>query len=134
MEEMSLEEAIKICKNIILDDLLNCREGGDKEFEAIQILLKELNKYKKIIEKNIKENCIFLSSPDAATVQEKTADEMFEELDFEKDKPYENIISYENDKMEIEFWTDRKIVTCTGDMTDNILKAINKKCQEMKWI
>lgn len=56
---------------------------------------------------------------------------MFEELGYEKDMPYKNIISYENNKMEIEFWTDEEFVTCDGNMTGAIVEAINKKCEEL---
>ena len=64
---------------------------------------------------------------------EKSADEIFEELGFEKDEPYKNIISYEDDKRLIEFWTDRQVVTCDGDITKDIIKAINKKMEEQGW-
>ena len=63
----------------------------------------------------------------------KSADEMLEELDFEKDEPYENIISYEDDKRLIEFWIDRQVVNCDGDMTKNIIAAITKKMEELGW-
>ena len=33
------EEAIKICSKITEDDLLNCWEGGEKEYKAIQVVL-----------------------------------------------------------------------------------------------
>lgn len=64
---------------------------------------------------------------------EKSADEMFEELDFEKDEPYKNIISYEDDKRLIEFWIDRQVVNCDGNMTKDIITAMNKKVEELGW-
>lgn len=45
------EEAIKICSKITGDDLLNCWEGGEKEYKAIQVVLKLIEKQKAEIEK-----------------------------------------------------------------------------------
>lgn len=38
-----LEEAVKILKEISFDDLLNCWEGGEKEYNAIQTVLNYIN-------------------------------------------------------------------------------------------
>lgn len=64
---------------------------------------------------------------------DKSADEMFEELEFEKNMTYENVISYEDEKNLIEFWTDREIFTCDGNIDKKTLKAINKKVEELGW-
>lgn len=56
---MSEEEAIKILKEITPDDLLNCWEGGEKEFNAIETIL---DLYQKEKEKNnyewMRRNCL----------------------------------------------------------------------------
>ena len=65
--------------------------------------------------------------------REKSADEMFKELDFVKDTPYKNIILYIDDDIEIEFQTDREVVTCDGDMSKEVVAAINKKVEELGW-
>lgn len=62
------------------------------------------------------------------------ADEMFEELGFEKSNPYKNIVLYENEKKEIEFWTDMEWVECDGKMEATIIQAINEKCKELGWL
>lgn len=81
---------------------------------------------------------------------DKTADEMFEELGYEKivEHKYKQpdfdeiteLILYRDDVtlLEIEFWNDKTISkSCGFDMsyiTMQELQAINKKCQELGWI
>lgn len=36
---MNLEEVVKILRDITSDDLLNCWEGGEEEYNAIQTVL-----------------------------------------------------------------------------------------------
>lgn len=47
---MNIEEAKKIAKGITTDDLLNYWEGPEEPYEAIQIVLNELEKKDKVID------------------------------------------------------------------------------------
>lgn len=75
-------------------------------------------------------------------VKEKTADEMFEELGYEKEKIHLDIELYrsKNDYTEITF--DLRDITIVVENGENEavyfgikeLQAINKKVKELKWI
>lgn len=47
---MNIEEAKKIAKGITKDDLLNYWEGPEEPYEAIQVVLNELDKKDKVID------------------------------------------------------------------------------------
>lgn len=47
---MKIEEAKKIAKGITTDDLLNYWEGPEEPYEAIQVVLNELDKKDKVID------------------------------------------------------------------------------------
>lgn len=47
---MNIKEAKKIVKGITTDDLLNYWEGPEEPYEAIQVVLNELDKKDKIID------------------------------------------------------------------------------------
>lgn len=78
----------------------------------------------------------------------KTADEMFEELEYEKIKDDERYIIYEKGdliRIRIIFSKITKTIYCilideyyewndTLDIDMQKLKVINKKCQELGWI
>lgn len=82
-------------------------------------------------------------------MKEKTADEMFEEIGYEKVVESEfkepdndeitEIILYRNDILlvEISFWNDKTIGKTreydNSYITAQELKAIYKKCEELKW-
>ncbi len=63
------------------------------------------------------------------------ADKMFEELDFQKSKEYSNCFWYEHKKtkLRITFWKEEKSIGIMGDITIQILQAINKKVEELGW-
>jgi len=72
---MSEEEAIKILKEITPDDLLNCWEGGEKEFEAIETILD--------LYKQEKENNKKLSEEITERICKNVEAEVFEEMRLE---------------------------------------------------
>lgn len=55
ISQLNEDEAIKILKKITPDDLLNCWEGGEKEFEAIETIL-DLYQQEKEKNKELEEN------------------------------------------------------------------------------
>ena len=90
-----------------------------------------------------------LNGVDDGLFKEKTADEMFEELGYEKivehkykkadDYTITQLILYRDNVTlcEIEFWDNKTISkSCECDfdcLTIPELKAINKKCKELNW-
>ena len=73
--------------------------------------------------------------------EEKTADEMFEELAYKKEiKSKELVYENENEDKIITFNSDKKNITCNnfydGYETINMqeLQAINKKVKELGWL
>ena len=74
--------------------------------------------------------------------EEKTADQMFEELGYEKKKPSFLlsacvIVSYEKEfAKETKYicFMKTKDIRCNFGITMEELKAINKKCEELGWI
>lgn len=76
-------------------------------------------------------------------MKEKTADEMFEELGYEKEERYSNSVEYigeDEDSITFingyEFDDDKciRINKFNEYITMEELQAINKKCKEMNWI
>lgn len=75
-------------------------------------------------------------------MKEKTADEMFEKLEYEKEKGDLDIQLYKNKNGygEIIFDLIDKAIRASNDENEAIyfnvkeLQAINKKCQELGWI
>jgi hypothetical protein len=75
-------------------------------------------------------------------IKEKTADEMFEELGYEKSfKPFDYIKYYKDDDNVFHFNYISQDFNKSGEydgMCDDItmqeLQAINKKCKEMNWL
>ena len=69
-------------------------------------------------------------------IKEKTADEMFDELGYEKKKENNKKIIYRDVefKEDIEFDLKYKMVFCLFGIEVQELQAINKKCKELKWI
>ena len=75
-------------------------------------------------------------------MKEKTADEMFEELGYEKhsSKSNERFDLYSSDdehliRIVFNLRTKRIAIHCDNDALDmQELQAINKKCQELGWI
>ena len=75
-------------------------------------------------------------------MKEKTADEMFEKLEYEKEKGDLDIQLYKskNGYGEIIFDLIDKAIRASNDENEAIyfnvkeLQAINKKCQELGWI
>lgn len=75
-------------------------------------------------------------------MKEKTADEMFEKLEYEKKKGYLNIQLYKNKNGygEIIFDLIDKAIRASNDENEAIyfnvkeLQAINKKVEELGWI
>lgn len=51
LETENIKNAINIVNNITEDDLINCYEGGEKEYDAIQIVLKFIEDLKAEINK-----------------------------------------------------------------------------------
>lgn len=71
-------------------------------------------------------------------LQEKTADEMFEEIGYIKDDIGNEII-YQKNNHEICFYLDRHTFDCGCGIGREFiamqeLKAINKKCKELGWL
>lgn len=71
-------------------------------------------------------------------MKEKTADEMFEELGYEKEDEKGNIL-YRHKRTPFKtftFLTDKKEVKLNSInfLTLKRLQAINKKCQELGWV
>jgi len=52
------KKAIEILKNMTQDDLLDCWDQGEEEYNAIQTILNLIEKQQKEIEKLDKQNCI----------------------------------------------------------------------------
>lgn len=117
----------------------------NEEIEATRLLKKfrkkELDEMIKSTEKSIQETCKFLKDNSFIEYKEKSADEMFEELGYRRKQ---TILSEkycnENEKI-IEFWKDKTISSiikwdsvCIDYefITMEELKAINKKCQELR--
>ena len=75
-------------------------------------------------------------------MKEKTADEMFEKLEYEKEKGDLDIQLYKNKNGygEIIFDLIDKAIRASNDENEAIyfnvkeLQAINKKCQELGWL
>ena len=81
-------------------------------------------------------------------IKEKTADELFEELEYEKQEIYYNsdidTVRYFRDNKyasNVEFRYNGKMVVVyygendrAGNISMSILQAINKKCKELGWI
>lgn len=80
-------------------------------------------------------------------IKEKTAEELFSELGYEKQEIYynsdiENVIYFINDQYSsnIEFKYSAKLVRVyygenkAGNFNMNILQIINKKCQELRLV
>ncbi len=75
-------------------------------------------------------------------MKEKTADEMFEKLEYEKEKGDLDIQLYKNKNGygEIIFDLRDKAIRASNDENEAIyfnvkeLQAINKKCQELGWL
>lgn len=76
-----------------------------------------------------------------------SADKMFEELGYKKEKFYDEIFYYKvtglGNKVGFEFWLDYKnVCPVLHEGNDDValefdmreLQAINKKCQELGWI
>lgn len=70
----------------------------------------------------------------------KPADEMFEELGYEKkettwkDDRKKRFIEYNSNDTQIQFSLDTKHILITNILNIQELQAINKKCQELGWI
>ena len=91
-------------------------------------------------------DCDEIETEATKNMKEKTADEMFSELGYEKYNEYVYINYHtenENEDKDIEFATviefDEKTFYkdhygSIGDITMQELKAINKKCEELGWI
>ena len=72
-------------------------------------------------------------------MQEKTADEMFEELGYVKTKITEYWIIYKNFKKAINFNLKHKTIEVEAEMKSEEfdiqeLQVINKKVEELKWM
>lgn len=72
-------------------------------------------------------------------MQEKTADEMFEELGYVKTKINEYWIIYKNFKKAINFNLKHKTIEVEAEMKSEEfdiqeLQVINKKVEELKWM
>ena len=74
-------------------------------------------------------------------MEDKTADEMFEELGYEKDfnLTNENVVVYSKGTHDITFLLHRKQIDSSCGIGSEFisveeLQAINKKCKEMNWI
>ena len=66
-------------------------------------------------------------------MKEKTADEMFEELGYEKTE-HKNCIRYRNEDYEIIFWRINEFkVEVYNSITMQELQAINEKVKELGW-
>ena len=70
----------------------------------------------------------------------KTADEMFEELGYEKkettwnEKGKKHFIEYNSNDTQIQFSLDTKHILITNILNMQELQAINKKVEELGWI
>ena len=70
----------------------------------------------------------------------KTADEMFEELGYEKEETTWNeegkkhFIEYNSNDTQIQFSLDTKHILITNILNMQELQAINKKVEELGWI
>lgn len=83
-------------------------------------------------------DCDEIETEATKTMGNKTADDMFDELGHVKDETGEEII-YQLNQHEIVFYLSRKQFDCGCGIgrefiTMQELKAINKKCEELKWI
>ena len=84
-----------------------------------------------------------LDDDELKATKEKTADEMFEKLGYEKHFEHHddwNTTIYNDDSTSIEFTSDKEILLTrridykTVILGMQELKAINKKCKELGWI
>ncbi len=82
---MEREEAIKILKAITPDDLLDCWDYGEKEYNAIQTALKALENSipKETIRDFIKNNA-YVATYDFRTIEVSGLEELLEEKCIEK--------------------------------------------------
>lgn len=115
----------------------------NEKIEATRLLKnineKELDELIKSTEGSIEETCNFLKYPVVAIVQEKSADEMFEELGYIEHFKSDYSETYREDSTHqlgrsfvFRYLGKRVNVPATLEMQE--LKAINKKCKELGWL